>query len=64
MCITAYYQMAVMSTPKEAETGYIEKYIESLGVILTIREISFDHWSAVHMVQNLEGTGFTVVPFG
>lgn len=56
--------MAVMSTPKEAETGYIEKYIESLGVILTIREISFDHWSAVHRVQNLEGTGFTVVPFG
>jgi phage terminase large subunit-like protein len=30
----------------------------------TIREIAFDRWGAVQMVQNLEGMGFTVVPFG
>ncbi|MDP2842982.1 MAG: terminase large subunit, partial [Acetobacterium sp.] len=29
-----------------------------------IREIAFDRWGAVQMVQNLEGLGFTVVPFG
>ena len=29
-----------------------------------IREIAFDRWGAVQMVQNLEGMGFTVVPFG
>jgi phage terminase large subunit-like protein len=27
-----------------------------------IREIAFDRWGAVQMVQNLEGMGFTVVP--
>ena len=27
-------------------------------------EIAFDRWGAVQMVQNLEGMGFTVVPFG
>lgn len=29
-----------------------------------ILEIAFDRWGAVQMVQNLEGMGFTVVPFG
>lgn len=29
-----------------------------------IKEIAFDRWGAVQMVQNLEGMGFTVVPFG
>lgn len=29
-----------------------------------IREIAFDRWGAVQMTQNLEGMGFTVVPFG
>ena len=29
-----------------------------------IREIAFDRWGTVQMVQNLEGMGFTVVPFG
>lgn len=36
--------------------GYIEKF--------NIREIAFDRWGAVQMVQNLENMGFTVVPFG
>ena len=44
--------------------GFIEKFIEDLGEIYNIREIAFDRWGAVQMVQNLEGMGFTVVPFG
>ena len=44
--------------------GYIEKFIEKLGEKYNIREIAFDRWGAVQMVQNLEGMGFTVVPFG
>ena len=44
--------------------GYIEKFIERLGDKFNIREIAFDRWGAVQMVQNLEGMGFTVVPFG
>ena len=44
--------------------GYIEKFIERLGERFNIREISFDRWGSVQMVQNLEGMGFTLVPFG
>ena len=44
--------------------GYIEKYIEGLGERFNIRDIGFDRWGATQMVQNLEGMGFTVVPFG
>lgn len=44
--------------------AYIEKFIEQLGERYNIREIAFDRWGAVQMVQNLEGMGFTVVPFG
>ncbi len=44
--------------------GYIEKFIERLGERFNIREIAFDRWGAVQMVQNLEGMGFTVIPFG
>ena len=44
--------------------GFIEAFIEKLGEKYNIREIAFDRWGAVQMVQNLEGMGFTVVPFG
>jgi phage terminase large subunit-like protein len=44
--------------------GFIEDFIDQLGVKYNIREIAFDRWGAVQMVQNLEGLGFTVVPFG
>ena len=44
--------------------GYIEQFIEKLGQRFNLREIAFDRWGAVQMVQNLEGMGFTVVPFG
>lgn len=44
--------------------GFIEKFIEDLGMKYHILEIAFDRWGAVQMVQNLEGMGLTVVPFG
>lgn len=44
--------------------GFIESFIEELGEKYNIREIAFDRWGAIQMVQNLEGMGYTVVPFG
>ena len=44
--------------------GFIEKFIEELGTKYHIKEIAFDRWGATQMVQDLEGMGFTVVPFG
>jgi phage terminase large subunit-like protein len=44
--------------------GFIEAFIEGLGTKYNIGEIAFDRWGAVQMTQNLEGLGFTVVPFG
>ncbi|MHC6181083.1 terminase large subunit [Clostridium sp. JNZ X4-2] len=44
--------------------GFIESFIEELGTQFNIKEIAFDRWGAVQMVQNLDGLGFTVVPFG
>lgn len=44
--------------------GYIEEFIEELGTRYHIAEIAFDRWGAVQMTQNLEGLGYTVVPFG
>lgn len=44
--------------------GFIEEFIKTLGTQYNIREIAFDRWGAVQMTQNLEGLGFTVVPFG
>ena len=44
--------------------GFIENFIDQLGKKYHIKEIAFDRWGAVQMVQNLEELGFTVVPFG
>lgn len=44
--------------------GYIEKFIERLYESFNIKEIAFDRWGATQMVQDLEGMGFTVIPFG
>lgn len=44
--------------------SFIEKFIEDLGQKYHICEIAFDRWGATQMVQDLEGMGFTVVPFG
>jgi phage terminase large subunit-like protein len=43
---------------------FIEHFIEELGQKYHILEIAFDRWGATQMVQDLEGMGFTVVPFG
>ncbi|HEL1761478.1 TPA: terminase large subunit [Streptococcus suis] len=44
--------------------GFIEKFIEELSEIYHIKEIAYDRWNATQMVQNLEGMGLTMVPFG
>lgn len=44
--------------------GYIETFIEELGKRFNIREIAFDRWGATQMSQDLDGMGFTVIPFG
>ena len=44
--------------------GFIEKFIEQLGEIYEILEIAFDRWGATQVSQDLEGMGFTVIPFG
>jgi phage terminase large subunit-like protein len=44
--------------------NFIEQFIDDLGKRYHIKEIAFDRWGAVQMVQNLEGLGFVVVPFG
>ena len=43
---------------------FIEHFIDELGDKYHIREIAYDRWEAIHMVQDLEGMGFTMVPFG
>nr|WP_028992636.1 terminase TerL endonuclease subunit [Thermoanaerobacter thermocopriae] len=44
--------------------GFIETFIEEIGMKYNIKEIAFDRWGAIQMTQNLEALGFTVVPFG
>ncbi|MBR4223792.1 MAG: terminase large subunit, partial [Oscillospiraceae bacterium] len=44
--------------------GEIERFIDKLGMEYNIDQIAFDRWGATQMSQNLEGLGFTVVPFG
>ena len=44
--------------------AYIENFIDELGKIYNIKEIAFDRWGAVQMTQDLDGLGFTVIPFG
>ncbi|MET3557113.1 phage terminase large subunit-like protein [Streptococcus rupicaprae] len=39
-------------------------FIEELSTIYHIRVIAYDRWNATKMVQNLEGMGLTLVPFG
>ena len=44
--------------------GFIESFIEELSKKYNIREIAFDRWGAVQMVQNLDALGLSVVSFG
>lgn len=43
---------------------FIEKFINDLAEKYHIVEIAVDRWNATQMIQNLEGNGFTMVPFG
>lgn len=44
--------------------NFIEKFIYDLAEKYHILEIAVDRWNATQMIQNLEGEGFTIVPFG
>ena len=43
---------------------FIEKFICDIGAKYHILKIAVDRWNATQMIQNLEGAGFTMVPFG
>lgn len=43
---------------------FIEKFINDLAEKYHIVEIAVDRWNATQMIQNLEGDGFRMVPFG
>ena len=43
---------------------FIEKFINDLAEKYHIVEIAVDRWNTTQMIQNLEGDGFTMVPFG
>ena len=43
---------------------FIEKFINDLAEKYHIVEIAVDRWNATQMIQNLEGDGFTMIPFG
>ena len=43
---------------------FIETFIYDLAEKYHILEIAVDRWNATQMIQNLEGEGFTIVPFG
>ena len=43
---------------------FIEKFIMYLSEKYHILEIAVDRWNVTQMIQNLEGEGFTIVPFG
>ena len=44
--------------------NFIEKFIMDISEKYHILEIAVDRWNATQMIQNLEGEGFTIVPFG
>lgn len=44
--------------------NYLEQFINDLEKKYNIREIAIDRWNATQLEQNLEGDGFTMIPFG
>lgn len=42
----------------------IRQKIKELGETVNIKEIAYDRWGATQISQDLQGMGFTVVPFG
>ena len=58
-------QVYIMSTEGNViHYDFIEKFIMYLSEKYHILEIAVDRWNATQMIQNLEGEGFTIVPFG
>lgn len=43
---------------------YIEQFICELGTRYDIREIAYDRWQAMMLIQDLRDDGFSMVPFG
>ena len=66
MCHTMWERQGYLQTTEGnvVHYGYIEKFIESLGNASIFGRSLLTVGGAVQMVQNLEGMGFTVVPFG
>lgn len=58
-------QSYIMSTEGNViHYDFIEKFIMDLSEKYHILEIAVDRWNATQMIQNLEGEGFTIIPFG
>ena len=53
-----------LSAEHPLKAGLYDVIRQATAQLYHIREIAFDRWGAVQMTQNLEGMGFTVVPFG
>jgi phage terminase large subunit-like protein len=43
---------------------YIRRELNALNAAVEIRELAFDRWGATQLSTQLEGDGFTMVPFG
>ena len=43
---------------------FIRKRIKEIGKDFNIKEIAVDRWGATQLITQLEGDGFTMVPFG
>ena len=56
----------VISTTEGNVTDYdvLRRDINALGKRYNIREIAFDRWNATQLTTQLQGDGFTMVPFG
>ena len=44
--------------------NFIEAFINDLNTKYNIKEIAVDRWNATQLIINLEGDGFTMIPFG
>lgn len=56
----------VISTTEGNVTDYdiLRRDINDLGKRYNIREVAFDRWNATQLTTQLQGDGFTMVPFG
>jgi len=55
----------VQTTPGNViDYDFIRRRIKELGQIYNIREIAVDRWNSTQLQTQLQGDGFTIVPFG